>query len=117
MRCFATDLQRPEVGRAACEAIGHRRQYRLVSGSGWGKDACRPTCLRSMLSAMSDAVSRLNVALEGRYAIERELGEGGMATVHGRWQRARAQRVRGASPADGELTASHYVATNQRSRG
>ncbi len=32
---------------------------------------------------MSDAVSRLNAALEGRYAIERELGEGGMATVYG----------------------------------
>ena len=28
---------------------------------------------------MSDAVDRLNAALEGRYAIERELGEGGMA--------------------------------------
>ena len=28
---------------------------------------------------MSDAVARLNAALEGRYAIERELGEGGMA--------------------------------------
>ena len=26
---------------------------------------------------MSDSVSRLNAALEGRYAIERELGEGG----------------------------------------
>ena len=25
---------------------------------------------------MSDAVARLNAALEGRYAIERELGEG-----------------------------------------
>ncbi len=31
---------------------------------------------------MSDAVSRLNTALEGRYAIERELGAGGMATVY-----------------------------------
>ena len=28
---------------------------------------------------MSDAVARLNAALEGRYAIERELGEGGVS--------------------------------------
>ncbi len=35
-----------------------------------------------MLSPMSDPVARLNAALEGRYAIERELGEGGMATVY-----------------------------------
>ncbi len=27
----------------------------------------------------ADAITRLNAALEGRYAIERELGEGGMA--------------------------------------
>ncbi len=31
---------------------------------------------------MSDAVARLNAALEGRYAIERELGEGRMANVY-----------------------------------
>ena len=30
---------------------------------------------------MSEAITRLNAALEGRYAIEHELGEGGMATV------------------------------------
>ncbi len=30
---------------------------------------------------MPDPVARLNAALSGRYAIERELGEGGMATV------------------------------------
>ncbi len=34
------------------------------------------------MPAMSDATERLNAALEGRYAIERELGEGGMATVY-----------------------------------
>ena len=32
---------------------------------------------------MSDAVARLNAALEGRYRIERELGEGGMMAVNG----------------------------------
>ena len=29
----------------------------------------------------SDPITRLNAALEGRYRVERELGEGGMATA------------------------------------
>ena len=31
---------------------------------------------------MSDPITRLNAALEGRYSSEREFGEGGMATAH-----------------------------------
>ena len=31
---------------------------------------------------MTDPVSRLNAALQRRYHVERELGEGGMATVY-----------------------------------
>ena len=30
---------------------------------------------------MTDPITRLNAALEGRYRVEREISEGGMATV------------------------------------
>ncbi len=47
------------------------------------QDACRRACVRRILPFMSDdPVTRLNAALEGRYTIERELGQGGMATVY-----------------------------------
>ena len=46
------------------------------------KAACSFAQVGRILSAMTDTVARLNAALEGRYAIERDLGEGGMATVY-----------------------------------
>lgn len=38
--------------------------------------------LQAILPGMTDPIARLNVALEGRYSIEQQIGEGGMATVY-----------------------------------
>ena len=42
----------------------------------------------------SDPITRLNAALEGCYRVERELGEGGMATVYVGTSRARTRVIR-----------------------
>ncbi len=63
---------------SAVRPTGTYQATRALSGG----DACSLTRLRRILPFMSDAVARLNAALEGRYAIERERGEGGMATVY-----------------------------------
>ncbi len=39
------------------------------------------------MTPVTDPIARLNAALEGRYHIEREIGEGGMATVSEEVQR------------------------------
>ena len=51
-----------------------------AAGEGFAALAVRPRV--GHLRAMADAAARLNAALSDRYRIERELGQGGMATVY-----------------------------------
>ena len=60
------------VHTSAVRPTGTYQATRALSGG----DPCRLTRLRRILPFMSDAVARLNAALEGRYAIERELRKG-----------------------------------------
>ena len=64
-------------GRGAHFGGAAREEARTSTALPSKGDACRLPRLRRMLSGMSDPFARLNAALEGRYAIERELGEGG----------------------------------------
>ena len=56
----------------------------LLTGSCLRLPACSRmlTAVRVRSAPMSNPITRLNAALESRYALERELGEGGMARVY-----------------------------------
>jgi tetratricopeptide (TPR) repeat protein len=66
---------------------------------------------------MTDPITRLNTALEGRYRIERQLGEGGMATVYLARQfepvRRRVAIKTLASPADSDQVLARFEVERQ----
>ncbi len=60
--------------------VGTRR--RGTQAPGESGDLVAPGALSTHLVSMPDPITRLNAALEGRYTIDREFGEGGLATVY-----------------------------------
>ena len=64
--------------RAMQRAAGRRRTFAVFPGPSPGGIFSR---LPSTMSAMTDPVAALRAGLRDRYAFERELGRGGMATV------------------------------------
>ena len=73
--------------QASCRCVAHGYSsvwfgQRLVSRTPAIHPCWHTSHLPRILLSMFDPSSRLNAALEGRYRIEPELGEGGMANVY-----------------------------------
>src|SRR5690606_29349271 len=66
-----------------CARLGGGQPVRLIAG-GWWRTASRHRNIRqpSRELTLTTPTERLSAALADRYRIERELGAGGMATVH-----------------------------------
>jgi hypothetical protein len=78
----------PQVGPEELRlGQGNSGQLSRIQGISWPGQRPQP-----MLATMSDPIARLTAALEGRYRIERELGEGDMATVASRLSSAVGDR-------------------------
>ena len=75
----SVDLSEPERSPDKRE-VADGTASRCMSKSSASARGFRPRHLERMSD--SDTITRLNAALEGRYRIEVELGEGGMATVY-----------------------------------
>ena len=85
LRSAITEFQRAiDLDPGYAEGYSGLADSRLVVDAYASTQADRDyrTNFEQALTAAQQQTTRLNAALEGRYAIERELGEGGMATVY-----------------------------------